>query len=231
MKRQQSVTLGLLLVVLVGAFLFFGGAKEVQSWETGCPSECKDCSNPGCYGAPSYDDGFCTCYAYQRAVAAGWRPPEEIQWLGNAYDWDNNAEAKGLPVGSYPYPDSIEVREWWEGGKRRGHVAYVTDAKYTSNGNIQFWVDEMNPCPPWTDPNTGVESWPCTHCAQHGGPYDTLSSQFQRSFIYPPADKAVLVFPVLESIRPEDNPFNLVWYSYNGGPYELEVRVNTNLYT
>lgn len=227
MKRIQSVTLGLLLVVLVGAFLFFGGAKKAQSWETWCPNECKDCSNLGCYGAPTYDDGFCTCYAYQRAVAAGWRPLESIQQLGNAYDWDNRAEAKNLPVGSYPYPGSIEVREWWEGGKHRGHVSYVMEVKYTSGGNIQFRVDEMNPCPPWTDPNTGVESWPCAHCVRQGAVNNTQSPQFQRSFIYPPADKAVLVFPALESIRPEDNPFPLVWYSYNGGPYVLEVRLFT----
>lgn len=100
MKRIRSATLGLLLVALVSAFLFFGVARKAQSWESWCPSECVGCSNQRCYGTP-YDNGHCTCYAYQRAVSVGW-PSSWIDELGEAYEWDDRARAANppLPVGS-----------------------------------------------------------------------------------------------------------------------------------
>jgi len=226
-KAHLFVTLGLLLVTLVGGSFPLGDAKRVCGWETGCPSYCKghdhSCEYHPCYGPP-YASGHCTCYVYQRAVAEGWNP-DLIDGLGDALYWAYNAQHRDppLPVGSYPYPGSIAVRDWWHGDNHYGHVAYMTDVSYTSDGSIQFRVDEMNPCDQDSD-----GSWPCTHCVRRGSVYHR-SPQF--SFIYPETEGAALIFPVAESIHPDDDPFILTWYSCNGGPYELDVRIYYSPYS
>lgn len=231
MKRRITLmVVGLLVAVLVTALWVVGVTKEASGWESSCPSYCGfyqdsqwiSCSHPGCYGTP-YENGHCTCYVYQVATGDGW-PTDYLRELGNAGQWDDKARDEdttppytrpALPVGEYPYLRSIAVDNWGA-----GHVAYVTGRWYIGNGDVQFRVDEMNPCEQRWD-----GAWPCTHCVRQGVVQNRDSARY--SFIYPPADGAVLVFPVLESIRPEENPLPLVWYSYNGGPYELEMRLFT----
>jgi surface antigen len=85
--------------------------------------------------ANGYPYGQCTWGAEELAT-------RNLNGLGNAKDWDNNARARGIPVGYVPRVGSTVVFEpgVQYANSTYGHVAHVV--ALGSNGNFQ--IREMN---------------------------------------------------------------------------------------
>jgi surface antigen len=68
--------------------------------------------------ASSYCTGYCTWFVWQK------RPEQQLENLGNAWEWYGAAKARGIPVGSTPVVGAIA---WWgiSAHAPEGHVAYV----------------------------------------------------------------------------------------------------------
>ncbi len=77
----------------------------------------------------------CTSFAAWRLYSVGKTPPE---YFGNAENWDNVAEARGIPMGKEPKEGAIAV---WNGFE--GHVAFVEEIM----GNGQVRISEYNAVP------------------------------------------------------------------------------------
>jgi LysM repeat protein len=82
---------------------------------------------PGNYSTARFPWGYCTWYVASK------RP---VAWLGNAYQWVDNARAMGYATGPTPAVGAVMVT--WESGL--GHVAFVESV----NADGTFTVSEMN---------------------------------------------------------------------------------------
>ena len=77
----------------------------------------------------------CTSFAAWRLYSVGKTPPK---YYGNAENWDNAAEADGIPTGNEPKVGAIAV---WSGFE--GHVAYVEEIM----GGGKVRISEYNAVP------------------------------------------------------------------------------------
>ncbi|HEY5806002.1 MAG TPA: LysM peptidoglycan-binding domain-containing protein [Candidatus Saccharimonadales bacterium] len=86
------------------------------------------------FGFNGYDYGFCTWYVANRRAQLGRALPSN---LGDAWTWDNRAEAAGMQVNRTPAAGAVAVTSSYS---RPGHVAIVE----AINADGSIWITEMN---------------------------------------------------------------------------------------
>ena len=85
---------------------------------------------------------YCTSYAAYRVNKAGTSWHSDGRY--NAYQWDNRAREKGIPVGGTPKKGDVAVWEGasWNGGF--GHVAYVESVNPDGSANVSEYNYKYN---------------------------------------------------------------------------------------
>jgi surface antigen/LysM repeat protein len=79
--------------------------------------------------------GNCTWYANGRAEELGADPGLLDVMRGNAYDWDNEAQAAGITISDRPQPGMVAIAQW-----ENGHVAVVE----SDNGDGTVTISESS---------------------------------------------------------------------------------------
>jgi len=120
-NRVTEVTPGMLLVIPNGV------GPEFKPIQYGRPIVSRAYDTPGSYSNGRFPWGYCTWYVASK------RP---VPWIGNAYQWPDNARAMGYQTGMTPKPGAIMAT--WESSL--GHVAYVEAV----NADGSWTVSEMN---------------------------------------------------------------------------------------